>query len=224
MKKILVDKTLETMLDAWVRQQPDLQLFVAGTNDELLSLHRAENVNVIISRLDAPGMQSERLFAEIRNDAALREVSLILFCNDLTDEKLRAEQCRPNVIMTLPVNRTLLFEKARFFLSTPLRGTYKVLISAAFEGSTERPFFCRLKNISAAGLLLETDRDLALGVRLQCSFFLPGNKQVSLPGEIVRMTDGEQPGMKQYGMKFNRISPDEIKEIDDFVKIKSGRT
>ena len=60
MKKILADKTLETVLDAWVRQQPDLQLLVAGTNDELLSLHRAENVNVIISRLDAPGMQSER--------------------------------------------------------------------------------------------------------------------------------------------------------------------
>ena len=56
-------------------------------------------------------------------------------------------------------------------------------------------------------------------------FVLPsGQQEVSLPGEIVRMTDGEQPGMKQYGMKFNRISPDEIKEIDDFVKIKPGRT
>jgi DNA-binding response OmpR family regulator len=227
MKKILIDKTLYAGMDRGesLRQRTDVKLYTAATNDELLSLHRAEKMDLIISRLDAPGMPSERLFAEIRNDASLRAVSQILFCRDQPDEKARAERCGPTAVMTLPVNSALLLDKAQSLLKSPSRGSYRVLISVSLETSKNESFFCRSENISVTGLLLETDRSLAPGDQVICSFFLPGAKQIVASGEIVRAANhADKSGMKRFGVKFAGISPADIAAIDNFVKKKSGKT
>ncbi len=223
MKKILIDSEIYAKMKKGgsIMDRANVKVLTAKTNDELLALHRSENANLIITRLEAGGMSSESLFEEIRSDAKLRTVALLLFCDN--HEKARAERCAPNAVMTLPVNSALLFEKAQSFLNVSSRGAYRVLLSVTVDAAKEKPFFCKSENISVTGLLLEADRDLAVGEQLHCAFFLPGSKRIEVAGEIARVIDaGGKTGAKKYGVKFTGITPGDSIAIDSFVRQKTA--
>jgi DNA-binding response OmpR family regulator len=227
MKKILVDEAIFAALNHGARllHRVDVKVFTAATSDDILSLHKTERMNVIIYRLDAPGTAAESLFNEIRNDNDLRRVSLILCCRDQPDEKARAERCCPNAIMTMPVNSSLLLDKAGSLMDVPSRGTYRVLVSVSMDATLEKPFFCRSRNISASGMLLETDRNLVPKNHLTCSFFLPGSKQIVVAGEIVReIKNADKTGTKHFGVKFIKIAPRDVTAINEFVRKKTEKT
>ncbi len=224
MKKIVIDHAIYSNLTRGgsLLDREDVQVFIGKTNNELLALHRKEKANLIIARLDAGGMPCESLFDEIRHNDQLRVVSLILFCG--SHEKARAERCAPNAVMTLPVSSTLVLEKARSFLNISSRGAYRVLLNVAIDASKDKSFFCKSENISASGLLLETDRELQAGNRLHCSFFLPDAKRIETTAEVVRVLDpAGKPGMKKYGVKFVQIAPGDSVAIQHFVEKKSGK-
>ncbi len=227
MKKIVINEAIAASIDkgSSILQRKDMKLFTARTNDEALSIHRAERVNLIISRVDLPGTACEQLFAPMRNDATLRSVSLLLFCLDRPGDRVRAELCRPNAIMALPVNSALLLEKAESLLNVPARESYRVLLSASIVGSSrDRSFFCRSENISVTGLLLETERSLSLGDWLTCSFFLPDTKQITVAGEVVRIINlTDKSETKRYGVKFGNVPPEDIAAIEAFVKKKAEK-
>ncbi len=228
MKKILVADVLKPLVEKepGLLNRSDVKLLFAATNEELLAVHRAERTDLIISRPDLPGMGADRLFTSIRNDRDLRAVSLIMVCSDKAEDRERADQCCPNAVLTMPVNSGLLQEKAQRLLNIPGRESYRVLLSVNIEGSSrEASFFCRSENISATGLLLETDRSLEEGDRLKCSFFLPDSRQIIVAGEIVRKI--ESPGksdLKRYGVKFGKLAPDARSAIEVFVTKKAQMT
>src|SRR5512147_1756857 len=174
MKKVLIADALKSDLTRGKSflSRTSVKLFTAATNDDILSVHRAENVDLIISQLDMPGMKDDQLYTAIRKDGVLRKVSVIMLCNGTPDERERAEQCTANVVLTLPVDAALLLEKAQDLLDISWRESYRVLLSVSIAGtSSESAFFCRSENISATGLLVETDRALKEGDRVVCSFF-----------------------------------------------------
>ncbi len=227
MQKIIINEALSAEIGKGTNalQRQGVKVFTAKTNDEILSLHRAEKASLIISRVDLPGITCEQLFAAIRKDAALRSVSLILFCSDWPDDRARAEQCGPNTIMTLPVNSALLLEKAASLLHVPSRKSYRVLLNVSVDGKRDGSFFCKSENISATGLLLETERGLSRGDRLTCSFFLPDAKRITVESEVVRVIGrADKSDTKLYGVKFDHVSPEDVASIEAFVKKRSGET
>ncbi|MBS1125083.1 MAG: hypothetical protein H6Q98_21, partial [Nitrospirae bacterium] len=76
MKKVLIAHDIHVLLgqDNSFLDRTDLQVFVAATNDEMLKVHRAERVDLIMTKLVLPGLASEKLFNLIREDPALRTV------------------------------------------------------------------------------------------------------------------------------------------------------
>jgi DNA-binding response OmpR family regulator len=226
-KKVIIADTIKLLIagDKNVLNRSDLKVFTARSNDEILSLHRTEKANLIITQLDLPGMLTEHLLTAVRSDKELQKVSLIMFCADRTGDKSRAQKCNANEIMTLPVNKSALFEKTQRLLNIPWRESYRVLLSVSIEGQNrEKGFFCKSENISATGLLLETDRTLAEGDRLTCAFFLPDSKQITASGNIVRKIHAASDGnSKKYGVKFEQLAPEARMAIETFVKKKSQR-
>jgi DNA-binding response OmpR family regulator len=226
-KKILISDTVALLLekDRKFLQRTDLKLYTVASNDELLSVHRSEKVDMIISWLDAPGMKLEDLFIEIRKDDDLRKVSLIMICHDKPVDMARAERCSPNVTLTLPVDTRLLLEKAQHLLNIPARESYRVLLSVNINGSSkDQAFFCRSENISATGLLLETDRTIQEGDRLTCSFFLPESQQITVPAEVVRkIVQADKSGAKRYGVRFEKMNVETRNAIESFVQRKSQK-
>ena len=57
MKKIIIDETIAASIGkgSSILQRKDMKLFTVKTNEEVMSIHRAERVNLIISRVDLPG-------------------------------------------------------------------------------------------------------------------------------------------------------------------------
>lgn len=228
MKKVLIAQDLHALLkqENSVLNRADFTVFTAATNDELLDVHRAEQVNLIITQLDMPGMPTERFCSAIREEANLRAVSLIMVCGNNPAAIEKSSRCRANAVLLRPVHPLLLVVKAQQLLEIASRDTYRVLLSATIEGhSGKDTFFCRSRNISATGMLIETDKVLAEGAHLSLSFFLPDAKQVLAAGKIIR-TLAQTPGEKenQYGLMFTDISSEAKHLLSAFVEKKAHKS
>jgi DNA-binding response OmpR family regulator len=224
MKKVLVAQEFHELLkhENSVLNRADFAVFTAASNDELLNVHRAEQVNLIITQLDMPGMPTEQFCSVIREEANLRAVSLIMVCGNNPAAIEKSSRCGANAVLLRPVHPLLLIITAQQLLEIASRDTCRVLLSANIEGrSRNDSFFCRSRNISATGILIETDRVLAEGAHLSLSFFLPDAKQVQASGKIVR-TLAQTPGEKsnQYGLMFTEISPEAKQLLMEFVEKK----
>jgi len=225
MKKVLIADDVKAILDKErsFLGRDDVALFTAATNDDIVLVHKKEQVNLIISLLEMPGIASEELYQSIRERDDLRSVSVLLLCKNEPADIERSAQCKANAVMTLPVNAAELLEKAQQLLEISWRESYRVLLSMKMEGNNkDHAFFCRSENISTSGILIETDKVLQKGDRVRCSFFLPGSKQIKASGEIVRvMPRAEGSQVRKYGVKFSPLSAGDIASIESFVETKS---
>ena len=224
MKKIIIAEALKLMLDKGegFLRRADVTVFTAATNDDILAIHQAEKVNLIITELDMPGTSSEQMCSLIRKDERLRRVSLFLLCRNTAADHERVSRCNPNAVLTHPFDAHQLLDKAQQLMDIPWRGAFRVLLSVNVEGnSKEKAFFCRSENISTSGLLIETERTFVKGDRLACSFFLPDSRQLVAHGEVVRaLTQTTQKSLNRYGIKFSELAPEVKTAIETFVEKK----
>ncbi len=229
MKKVLIAKPIYDLIgkEKNFLQRTDIKVLTAGTNDDILAIHRSERPELIISRLDLGGMDSVELFETLRDGGLLQKTAVIMVHGGRPGEAELAQQCSADVVLRMPLNTVQLLKQAQHFLDIPLRESYRVLLSVKVEGKdSEKAFFCRSENISVTGLLLETERTLALKDRVECSFFLPGSRQLVVRGEIVRIVGStDRTGAGLYGVQFISPDPDARSAIESFVasKVASSR-
>jgi DNA-binding response OmpR family regulator len=200
-----------------------VKLFKAATNDDVLSIHRTERVDIIIVDLHTPGMKIEALCSAIRSDNELSKVSMIILCPDNSVDIERSAQCKAKAVLTLPMDPAQILEKVRQLLEISWRESYRVLVSVSVAGSNkDKSFFCRSGNISTTGMLIETEKVFEKGDRLACSFFLPDSVQIKTNGEIVRVIKQvEGSKTRQYGIKFSLLPAEAKSSIEVFVERKS---
>lgn len=205
---------------AWYKDildRDDLRIFTAATAEEGLRIHREEKVNLLITELDLPDMGGDELCARIRRNSALMKVSVIIVCRDMPAEIRRADTCGANARLLKPVTPEQLDDRLGKLLAVPPRQDCRVLVRTQVYGERgATTLFCTSRNISVAGLLLECDDFLAVGDRISCMFFLPGQKQISAVGEVTRAARTSRI-MHQYGVRFVSIYPHVRKEIEEFV-------
>ena len=96
------------------------------------------------------------------------------------------------------------------------RKSYKVILKATVHGQEkDNAFLCTSQDISASGILIETDRDLNKGDRITFSFFLPGASQIVVDGVLVR---SEKKGdALHYGIRFIDLEEESCQAIERFV-------
>jgi len=222
MKKILIAHELHSLLDQnrSFLGRTDMQVFVAATNDEVLNIHRAERVDLVMTTLDLPGIASETLYRQIREDAALRTVSAILCCPNTPEAIKRSSQCRVNAVLLEPLHPVQLMAKAQQLLDIAARQAIRMLLGVIVDGRFgEEAFYCRTKNISATGMMIETRKRLAESARLTCQFYLPDATRIQASGKIVRImqqTSGDEG--HQYGLMFTDIAPERKRMLAGFVE------
>jgi len=221
MNRIIMLQEFRTALfrDRTFLSRAGIALRTAASNDEVLSLHRDEPAGVIVTRIDAGAMSGEQLCAALREDPALRNVSVIMVCPNTEAGRAASARCRANEILTLPLDTSLLMAKAQQLLQVPVRKSYRVLLNVTIEGKDRSAsFLCKSENVSASGLLIETDRHLQVGDRLACSFFL-GRTQVSASGEIARViAPPRDTNLNRYGVRFTEIGEAAKAAIDAFAE------
>jgi CheY-like chemotaxis protein len=226
MKKVLIANDLKDLIQekSSLLDRAEIKVFTAATNDEALSICTKEGVDLIITAFDTPGMRIEDLFTSIRTTGELRGVSTIIVCEDTLTNRERCKQCRPNAIITLPVDPLLLLLKMHQFLNVAPRKRYRAALAVAIEGKFKsNPLQFWTENISASGMLIRADEPLTQGEGIFFSFFLNDGTHVSGYGEITRVV--RQPAAThafQYGIKFTNVDASDRSAIEAMVNKSQG--
>jgi len=219
MKKILLVNASRYFFDEGksLLDRKDFQVLLATSAARALQIHREEHVNLVVSDLDLPEMGGDVLCMRIREKADVRAVSFILICHDRPSDVDRASRCGANVFLKLPFSAKTLLEHVEKLLAISVRRGYRVLLRAKVIGSKDDSvFFCTSQNLSATGLLIETDRSLNPGDQITCSFYLPGASHITAEGEVVR-AETTPEGKFLCGIRFVMLSEENRLEIEKFI-------
>lgn len=221
MKKVLLSNDLKRLLTekSSYLDRSDVKVYSASTNDELLKIHKREQVDLIVTQLDMPGMKTEAFFDAIRNSKELREVATIIICKDTLAHRERCKRCKPNAFFTLPLDIALLHIRMHKFLNVAPRKRYRAPLAVAIQGSFKskpQPFWT--ENISTSGMLIKAEELLSPGDGIFFSFFLPDGTHVSGYGEITR-TAQTDPRLESflYGVRFTNIGSGDRSAIESVV-------
>ncbi len=211
MKKVLLAHELKKQITekSGFLERAGVAVFTATTNDDILKVHKKEKVDLIVTKLDLPGMKCEELFRLIREGQELREVSTIIICKDTLAQRERVSQCKPNAFFTMPVKPVPLHMKMQQFLNIAPRKSYRAALAVAISGKFKNiPLSFRTENISASGMLISAEEPLAKGDGVYFSFFLSNGTHVSGYGEIARVKKvSAAPESFLYGIKFTDVEP-----------------
>lgn len=226
MKKILIVDDLTTFIDKEksILNRSDLAIFTTTSSAEALKLHRTERMDLMIIDIDMPELNGDELCSLIRKDPTMQQVSVIIVGTDSKSDAARFKRCQANAYITKPIKPLQLLEKVSQLLDIPERKSYRVLLKVTVNGkSPDEAFFCSSQNISASGILIETDKTLRKGDSISCSFFLPGAERISANAEVVRIATNGTASF-HYGARFVDLKPHHRASIDSFVKSKTGKT
>jgi CheY-like chemotaxis protein len=219
MKKILLVNTSRYFFDEGknLLDRKDFQVFLASSAAQALQIHRQEHANLIVADLDMPEMGGDILCSRIREDVDARAVSFILVCHNIPAEIARASVCGANICLQKPFTAGKLLEHVEKLLAISVRRGYRVLLRAKVKGSMDDAvFFCTSQNISATGMLIETDRPLLTGDQITCAFFLPGAAQIIAEGEVARVETAVD-GKHLCGVRFDGLESGQKQEIEKFI-------
>jgi CheY-like chemotaxis protein len=219
-RKVLLGEELKHIIEKHkgVFGRDSLEVFTADTAEEALKTHKKENVDFIVADLDMPEMGGDGLCSMIRGDEVLKRVYVTLICSGKKADIQRCGECGANNYMKKPLKTEEIAERMIRILELSARRAERVLIKVSVKGVFQNePFFCTSCDISATGILLETDKVLARDDEITCSFFLPDLDRVLAEGKVVRVAKVGEETRNAYGVDFTRISIESKKIIDEFV-------
>jgi len=225
-KKIIIAEKYLRMLEKCSKflAREVFEVYAIKTNTEALLLQRKIRADLIVTGLDIPGMSGEELCDLIRNDEELRTVSIIIVCNKEPGEATRCSSCRANAFLSVDAAPQVFTSTVRKLLSVSERSSIRVPVSVRIDGRDKRgkPFLGFSENLSASGMLVESERKLEMGDIITCSFYLDNNMQIITNAEVVRVNlNSLSDRSNQYGIMFTGLTGGIIEAIEAYVKNKA---
>jgi len=195
-----------------------IRVLTASTAEEALEAHRSEKADYLVADLDLPAMGGDGLCSAIRQDENLRRVYIALVCQGRKVDLQRCGRCGADSFFGSPINPQEVSERVVRLLEVPgrraMRALMKVTVNSLYMSDS---FFCTSRDISATGILLETEKTLAKGDTITCSFFLPDTERIVAKGSVVRIAKGDD-GRYDYGVEFRDLEPGQRDTISTFVE------
>ena len=215
MKKVIMPQDIYELFqpEQSFLSRSDVRIMTTATNGQALALHRTETADLIIAYLDTWEMGGEELCGQIREDAGLRGVSMMLICGAQESEINRCLNCNANAYITLPIASAILLQEAHRLLNIAPRKSCRIPVKIKLECETRgKRFTGTIGDISTAGLFFRSSAILPEGATVHCTFAVTGSRQVTVSGEVVRiLSDDPQPG---YGVSFFDISTEAVAAIE----------
>ena len=195
----------------------NMKIFSAASGEEIIKIHRAEKVDIIITDLKLPDMDGDKLSSFIRSSYTLKKVSIMLICDDDKAAIERCENCEANAFIKKPINPQELFRCISKLLHVPVRKKLRAIMRVSIKCETNNKFFfAKSNNISSTGILFETDKVLKKGGKVKCLFPI-GTNQIAANGKIVRV-EKKAKDHNLYGVQFLKLSPAEKDGINKFIE------
>jgi response regulator RpfG family c-di-GMP phosphodiesterase len=218
MKKVLITNSLlpEMAMGGDVLSREEIKILSALSGNDIIAIHREEKVDLIMVDLDMTDADTQELCLAIRNDKALKRVSILIVCDDSKPAIASAHVCRANAFLTRPLKSEELFRNVRKLLHVAERRHLRSALYTLVKGQSADNFFLAdSQDISSSGILFETDELLKKGDNLKCTFFV-GSDPVTARGRVVRMGESD-PGRFFYGIQFSEIGAIARNTIENYV-------
>jgi CheY-like chemotaxis protein len=219
MNKIFVSRDLMPYIEKeeTLLKRNNVKLYTTETAEEALALHKKERMDLIVADLNMPAMGGDKLCATLREDENLGRVYFIIICTGRKDDLKRCETCGANSFIIRPFDIPEIIARVGRLLEIPRRRDLRVLVKVTVQGNfRQEPFFCTSRDVSASGILVETDKTLAKGDVISCSFFLPNTDRVNVEGEVVRVLRGATSAYS-YGVRFVEPTHEAKARIQQYV-------
>ena len=224
MKKLLLVGNIQEFMatEKNILNRACIKILTAGSGEEALDIHKTERADLIITELDMPGISGDKLCSIIRKDEELKRVSIIIVCTAAAADIVRVSRCKANSFITKPIQPKQLIATVIQLINIPERQSYRVLLKVSVNGGAAGDSFCYSRDISATGILLQTDKTLAIGDVISCDFFLPDSSRIFTDVEIIRVTRNHDKTFL-YGARYVDLSPGHKSAIQAFINKRSVR-
>lgn len=222
MKIIIIDENLLPVFNSnnTIFRRGGITLLTAKSSDEIIHLHGLKTADIIVTDQALPSMGAVKLCAAIRGDERLKKVSIIVTGDNSGEAGAKSLEAGANAFIPAPIDPVALFSTVSDLLLVPQRKDMRVLLRASIKGlEGDISFFAASQNISISGMMLETDRSLALGDRLTCSFNI-AHSEIGVSCVIVR-ADKTASGRRRYGVNFLSLDTKSLIIIENYVKVQA---
>lgn len=216
---LLVDHSRGSLLfQETILRRRDAVITTALAGSDGLEKAKVERPLLIVFGFDLFDMSAPEFCRAIRNYEGTKGISLLLICDkDQPDQSALCLSAGCNDVIYRPLQRHEFDTKVHRLTSIPARRQLRTLtkIDVSLENNG-RFVLGRSVNISATGMLLETDRVLPADSRVRLHFYLPADpRPVELEAEVLR---AEFVGtMAKYGVRFVNPTAEDCDRIERYV-------
>jgi CheY-like chemotaxis protein len=194
------------------------RFFTATSGSETLRLHQEHLFDLILSDLELEDMDGCALCFEIRRTESPQPVSVVLICSDTAENLEKVKQSDATAMLVRPIRPTQLLVTIGSIIDMQLARSKRVEYrSDVLAKKQDMEFFCVSHDISATGILLETQYQLSQGERISCQFSL-FNTCHTQTGEVARCIASSRGNML-YGIKFIEIPSPKRSAIEKYVAL-----
>lgn len=219
MKKILLVNNVEPFLERnrSLLNRAGFLILTATSAKEALEIYLEQEIDLIISLLDLPGVGGDTLCSLIRQSEA-GDIPFLLVCYDTEAEVGRASRCGANAWLTKPVNPELLLEQVAKFLKIQARRDHRAALKARLNGTrVASPFLGITRNISASGFLCETRTPLNQAELITNLLIAIDSHRVLATGRVVR-SQTITGGSYTCGVQFTDLAPESRDKIESLLQ------
>ncbi|MBP1728610.1 MAG: response regulator, PilZ [Deltaproteobacteria bacterium] len=219
MKKVLLASASKVFLkrNTNLLKGRGFQLISTMNGAEALKLHKEYLFDLVLADLKLEDMCGCTLLSLVREEEASRHVPVILICHKISGSIERVEQSGASAMLLKPIDPIQLIETIGSFLDMQIGRSKRVVLNVkVLVKKIDLEFYCLSYDISNTGILLETEYNLDLGVRIMCRFTLPGSCKIEAEGEVIRyMSTLEYKSL--YGVKFINLPLPYLKSIEHYL-------
>ena len=196
-------------IEAKFLQKTPVKILEAASVEETLAVVWSERPNLVYMACslmgDGGGLECCR---RIKNDAALRDVPVVLICDQNAPALVNAAQdAGCDAYLVKPLDRHSFLQIGRQFLEGIREHRQPMLFPVLFSASGEE-YSGKCLDISGGGMFVETAESIAAGSLVNISFKLPGVTalQVTCSAEVMWVNRKPNPMKPHYphglGLKF----------------------
>jgi CheY-like chemotaxis protein len=197
----------------------DIERSFVATGEEALRAIREQTPGLVILEGNEAS-ETSQFVAAVRALPETRQVSVAVLSRSASRADEEAfRRAGANLVLAGDVNPMLWDDRLEELLDVPPRREVRIPVRlevwSHFAPDNEHLSATAL-NISARGLLLETDETLAKGTTLELAFALPGGHALKAVAQVVREAE-IVAGRPRYGVEFLILKREARSRIEDFV-------
>jgi PilZ domain-containing protein len=191
----------------------DLERQVATRMEEARMLAVAAHPRLVVIDRDLPW--AARFVSALREDPSTRGLSLVVIARgDFEAAEVELLECGANAILRLPAGPEW-SERLERLMDIPVRKEARFPVSFGVEASSNggEAADAQALNLSASGVLIETEFALKVLDEVQLQFELPPTTDpVRVDALVVRLA-----APTRFGVEFRRVGPDESRRIQGYL-------